>query len=170
MKKMKKIAVLLVTAVLALGIVTNAQNSVPFKVNAGKFDEEMNAGGKTSINAKVISNFDRMFADASNVIWSKEKNLNRVYFESKGKVTRATFNQKGQFLYSISTYSEQLLPKDVLLMVKETYYGKSIFGVTEVKALDKTAYIVILEDKTSWLHIKVLDGEMTEEKVYLKAQ
>ena len=167
---MKKIAVLLVSAFLILGMVTNAQNSVPFKVDAGKFDDEINAGEKTSINAKVISNFDKMFAGASNVIWSKEKNLNRVYFESNGKTTRATFNQKGQFLYSISTYGEQLLPKDILFRVKDTYYGKNIFGVTEVKAMDKTAYIIILEDKTSWLHVKVLDGEMTEEKVYLKAQ
>lgn len=167
---MKKISILLVSAFLISGMVTNAQNSVPFKVNAGKFDEEINAGEKASINAKVISNFDKMFAGANNVIWSKEKNLNRVYFESKSKTTRATFNQKGQLLYSISTYEEQLLPTDVLLMIKNTYYGKNIFGVTEVKALDKTAYIVILEDKTSWLHVKVLDGEMTEEKVYLKAQ
>jgi len=55
-------------------------------------------------------------------------------------------------------------------MVKDAYFGKHIFGVTEVSAMGKSAYLIILEDSTSWLHIKVLDGEMTEEKVYLKAQ
>jgi hypothetical protein len=91
-----------------------------------------------------------------------------VYFERNGKVVRAAFNTKGQFLYSISTYGEELLPKDVLLKVKEAYYGKNIFGVTEVSALGKFAYLIILEDKTSWLHIKVVDDEMVEEKVLLK--
>ena len=167
---MKKISILMVSTLLILGVATKAQNSVPFKADAGKFNEEVNAGEKTSINSKVISNFDKMFAGANNVIWSKDKNVDRVYFQTKGKTTRAAFNQKGQFLYSISTYHEELLPQDILLMVKGTYYGKSIFGVTEVSALGKTAYIIILEDKTSWLHVKVLDGEMTEEKVLLKAQ
>jgi hypothetical protein len=159
----------LMTSFLLLSAISFAQTSAGFKMDAGKFSEEYNAE-KSGINTKVISNFDHMFAGASNIQWSKDKhNIDRVYFEKKGKVIRAAFNQKGQFLYSISTYGEELLPQDVLLMVKETYFGKSIFGVTEVSAMGKSAYLIILEDKTSWLHIKVLDGEMTEEKTLLKA-
>jgi len=163
---MKKLSSLLL-GLLVLGA-TYAQNSVPVKVDATKFYEEYNAE-KAGISAKVFSNFDRMFKDAKNVIWTKDKhNVDRVYFEKNGKVTRAAFNEKGQFLFSISTYGEELLPKDVLFMVKDAYFGKHIFGVTEVSAMGKSAYLIILEDSTSWLHIKVLDGEMTEEKVLLK--
>jgi len=153
---------------LALTIIASAQNSLPFKVEASKFAEEYNAE-KSGISTKVIANFDHMFKGAKNVIWSKNKhNVDRVYFETPGKVTRAAFNQKGQFLYSITTYGEELLPQEVLVQVKNTYYGRSIFGVTEVSAMGKSAYLIILEDKTSWLHIKVLDGEISEEKFYLK--
>ena len=159
---------LIMAGFLALTVAASAQNSIPFKVDASKFSEEYDAE-KSGINTKVISNFDHMFKDAKNVVWTKDKhNIDRVYFERSGKVTRAAFNTKGQFLYSITTYGEDLLPKDVLLRVKQAYYGKSIFGVTEVSALGKSAYLIILEDKTSWLHIKVLDDEMTEEKVLLK--
>ena len=164
---MKKLSSLLL-GFLILGAAASAQNSVPVKVDAEKFYTEYNAE-KAGISAKVYSNFDHMFKDAKNVIWTKDKhNIDRVYFERKGKVTRAAYNQKGQFLYSITTYGEEFLPQDVLLQVKNAYYGKSIFGVTEVTALGKSAYMIILEDKTSWLHIKVLDGEMTEENVLLK--
>ena len=111
-----------------------------------------------------------MYSDASNVSWTKAKGkIDRVYFETRGKATRAAFNQKGQFLYSITTYSEEFLPQDILFMVKTSYYGRRIFGVTEVSAMDKTAYLIILEDKTTWLHVKVLDGEISEEKLLLKA-
>jgi hypothetical protein len=166
---MKKLAVIMLFALAAFSQVAFAQNSTPFKVDAHKFAEEYDAAAKTTTNTRVLDNFSRMFKDASNVIWSKDKHVDRVYFESKGKVTRAAFNQKGQFLYSITSYGEEYLPKDILMMVKDTYYGKSIFGVSEVNALGKTAYIIILEDKTSWLHIKVLDNEISEEKVLLKS-
>src|SRR5215831_12767837 len=158
----------LMTGLLILTIIASAQNSLPFKVEPTKFAEEYTSE-KAGISTKVISNFDHMFKDAKNVIWTKDKhNIDRVYFEKNGKVTRAAFNEKGQFLYSISTYGEDLLPIEVLSQVKNAYYGKSIFGVTEVSALGKSAYLIILEDKTSWLHIKVVDGEMTEEKALLK--
>jgi hypothetical protein len=55
-----------------------------------------------------------------------------------------------------------------LMKVKENYFGKSIFGVTEVNYAGKTAYLIILEDKTSWLHIKIIDDEMIVEKVNVK--
>ena len=165
---MKKITVSLVLAFL-IGLAAYSQNS-NFKVNLGKFSEEYKAD-ESSTNTKVMNNFSRMFSDATNIKWSKDAhNIERVYFEAKGKATRAAFNKKGQFLYSITTYGEQYLPQDVLLRVKENYFGKNIFGVTEVNALGKTAYLIILEDRTSWLHIKVLDDEMTEEKVLLKAK
>ena len=165
---MKKFTVVFVLSFLVLGV-ASAQNSTPFRVDAGKFSEEY-AGEKSGISSKVMNNFNKMFSDASNVMWSRDKhNIDRVYFERIGKVTRAAFNKKGQFLYSITTYTEEFLPQAVLLLVKQSYYGKSIFGVTEVSVLEKTAYLIILEDRTSWLHIKVLDAEISVERVLLKA-
>jgi hypothetical protein len=112
-----------------------------------------------------------MFAGATNIIWTKDKHdVDRVYFQSKGKVILAGFNSKGHFLYSITSYREEMLPKEILLMVRRNYYGKNIFGITEVNTLNKTAYFIMLDDATCWLHIKVLDGELTEEKVLLKAK
>ena len=167
---MKKFSVLLASGLLVLSATAFAQTSSPFKANVGKFTEEFDVAEKPNINTKVMNSFNKMYSDASNVIWTKDKNkIDRVYFETKGKATRAAFNQKGQFLYSITTYSEEMLPQDVLMQVKQAYYGRSIFGVTEVSALNKTAYLIILEDKTTWLHVKVLDGEIFEEKLLIKA-
>ena len=168
---MKKFSVLLASGLLVLGATALAQTSTPFKSNVGKFTEEFDVAEKTNINNKVMNSFNKMYSNTSNVIWTNDKHkIDRVYFESKGKTTRAAFNQKGQFLYSITTYSEELLPQDVLLLVKRTYYGRSIHGVTEVSAMNKTAYLIFLEDKTTWLHIKVIEGEILEEKLLLKSK
>ena len=166
MKKFSSIA----TGVLLMCAATFAQNSTPFKVNVGKFSEEYTEAGKSQINSKTLSNFSNRFDDGvKNVMWTKDKDhIDRVYFETDGKVTRAGFNKKGQFLYSITTYKEEMLPVDVWVIVKEKYYHKSIFCVAEVNVMNNIAFIITLEDATSWRKIKVQDDQVTEEQVYLK--
>ena len=165
---MKQILLMIISILLIRGT-TFVQNSSPFKVDVRKFGEVYIEARKSGVNIKTMANFCRIFADASNMTWTKGKdNIDRVYFETKGKVTRAGFNQKGHFLYSISSYQEEMLPKNILLMVRKNYAGKRIFGITEVNTLNKTLYLIMLDAATSWLHLTVLDGELTEEKVLLK--
>ena len=157
-------------AILLMRGATFIQNSAPFKVDVRKFGEVYMEARKSGVSIKTMANFCRIFADASNMTWTKgNDNIDRVDFETKGKITRAGFNKKGHFLYSITSYREEMLPKDILLMIKRNYHGKHIFGITEVNTLNKTAYLIMLDKVTSWLHIKVLDGEFTEETVWLKA-
>jgi len=122
------------------------------------------------MRGSTMEKFGRMFAGATNVIWTKDKhNVDKVYFQTKGKVSLAGFNERGHFLFSITKYQEEMLPKDILHIVKKRYYGKRIFGITEVNTMNKTAYLIMLDKASSWLHIKVLDDEITEEMVLIKA-
>ncbi|HEU4633131.1 MAG TPA: hypothetical protein VFS22_04055, partial [Flavisolibacter sp.] len=91
-----------------------------------------------------------------------------AFFETPGKKNKAGFDKKGKLVYTISNYKEEQLPVPVLLKVKQAYFGRSIFGVTEVNYQGKTAYIIVLEDKTTWLHIKIIGDEMEEEHLYIK--
>jgi hypothetical protein len=168
---MKKIPVVFSVAFL---IITSAgaysQTYNKFKADISKFKEPASEGTNApDMNSKVMKSFNKLFSDAKNIIWTNDKKNNHsVYFERQGKVTRAAFTKNGELMHAVSTYTEECLPKEILFQVKDTYFGKSIFGVTEVQVLDKTAYLIILEDKTSWLHIKVLDGDISEEGVWLK--
>jgi len=127
------------------------------------------AAAAAAPNEKVLSSFNTLFGNARNVIWTTYgKNLPYVYFETPEKTHRAAFDKNARLVYTLSYYHEEQLPYTVLFQVKDAYYGKSIFSVTEVNVSDKTAYLIILEDKTTWRHIKVLDGEITEEKLMIK--
>jgi len=122
-----------------------------------------------TLNEKAVTVFNTKFTNATNIVWTTiGKNMPYVYFETPGKTHRAAFTKKGKLLYTISYYHEAQLPSNVLFQVKDTYFGKSIFCVTEVNVDEKTAYLIILEDKTSWLHIKIVDGEMIVEHVFTK--
>jgi hypothetical protein len=110
-----------------------------------------------------------MYGDVMDISWSLDKEKNyRVYFKKNDKIVRAAFNRRADFIYSISAYRQETLPADILYKVKETYFKKNIVSVIEVNISGKIAYMVNLEDKTSWLKIKVLNGEITEEGIYLK--
>ena len=138
---------------------------------AGKQINEFHPVGTVgSVNAKAVAFLNTTFADATNVKWvTMGKNLPYVYFVTPGKTHRGAFDKKGNLMYTLSYYHEEQLPSDVLSQVKNTYYGKSIFSVTEVNKDEKTAYLIILEDKTSWLHIKIIGEEIIVEKVFMKA-
>jgi len=168
---MKKIPVVFSLAFLMLSSAGgHSQTYNKFKADISKFKEPGSEGTKApDLNSKVMKAFNKLFSDAKNIIWTNDKKNNHsVYFERSGKATRAAFTENGDLKYAVTTYTEEGLPKDILFQVKKTYFGKSIFGVTEVQVMDKTAYLIVLEDKTSWLHIKVLDGDITEEEVWLK--
>ena len=170
---MKKISIITVAAFLILisaGAHSQTSVNVKLKADVSKFKE--GSPDKTTapeVNSRIMKSFNKLFSDAENIRWWNEKNNQIVYFKRKGKATRAVFAKNGDLKFAITTYTEEYLPGEILLKVKENYYGKSIFGVTEVQAEDKTAYVITLEDKTSWSTIKVLDGEITLEHVWRKA-
>jgi hypothetical protein len=125
--------------------------------------------GGAAVSPKSMETFKKMFGNATDVIWTKiDRNHDRAFFNSNGITVRAGFDRKGKLMYTLRYYNEEHLPKDILLLIKNTYYGKNISDVIEVSVDGKTAYLVDLEDKTSLLRIKVLDDEMTEESVLLK--
>ncbi len=122
-----------------------------------------------AVNPRSLETFKKEFGNASNVIWSKvDRNHDRAYFIYNGITVRAGFDKKGKLMYTLKYYTEEHLPQDILLTVKKTYYSKSIFGIVEVSVDGKTAFLVNLQDKTSWLCIKILDNEITEEQMMLK--
>jgi hypothetical protein len=143
--------------------------SIRYSDNALDVSPRSKGAGSASASPKSLESFKKAFGNTPDVIWTKTgSNEDQAYFVSDGITVRAGFDKKGDLMYTLRYYSEEHLPKDVLFQIKNTYFGKSIFGVTEVNIDGKTAYLVDLQDKTSWLKIKVLDGEMSEEKVMLK--
>ena len=174
---MKKISLMMITlCIIAAAPAVHSQSLASAgKLNETYFENKLpesmpvTTPNGTTRNVKALKTFNSMYGDVSNVIWvNVGRDHDRACFVKDGITVRTGFNRKGNVLYTLRYYTEEHLPKDVLLQIKNYYYGKSIFGIVEVTVDGKTAYLVDLEDKTSWLKIKVLDGEMTEENLLLK--
>jgi hypothetical protein len=118
-----------------------------------------------------LSTFQASFPDATEINWHSYANdLPCVVFNTTGKMNRVFFNKKGKIAYVVSYYSKEMLPAAVLQTMEDFYRDKSIFGVTQISCNNKTAYVLALEDKTSWTDVTIIDNKIESKQVWEKAQ
>jgi hypothetical protein len=114
-------------------------------------------------NAKALKDFRARFSQSMNESWYAMSDGYLSTFKIEGSVTRVYYNKKGHWQYTLKSYNEDKLPRDIRATVKRTYYDYAITLVQEVQASDdRVVYIVHLEDKSSFKNVIVSpDGEMT---------
>jgi hypothetical protein len=124
---------------------------------------------RNDINTKAVRNFIRDYKNVSDAKWVKLDNgFSFVFFSLNGIYTRLLYNKKGDCECLIRDYFEDKLPREIRHLVKSTYYDFSIYHINEVTTNGKTAYIIKMEDKTTWKTIRVADNEMEVREEFLK--
>jgi hypothetical protein len=116
---------------------------------------------KSTVNFKAIKDFKDRFGNVTNEKWYAQKDGFLSYFTDEGFATRAYYNKKGQWQYSLKFYPESKLPRDIRAIVKSTYYDFSITIVEQVEIPEHLVYLVHLEDNTSLKIVRVTtEGDM----------
>jgi hypothetical protein len=116
---------------------------------------------RNEISTKAVRNFIRDYKNVTDAEWFRSPTGSFiVYFTSDSINSTIYYTKEGEFDLMIRYYNEEKLPREVRHLVRSNYYDFSIYHVSEFRANGKTAYIVVLEDKTSWKKIKVVDNEM----------
>ena len=118
------------------------------------------AGSASSLNKRAVREFNKQFASVSNVTWSNIMDGFLATFHQDGSLTRAYFDRKGNPTYTVKSYDESHLDRDIRRQVKSVYFDSKITGIEEIKGGEKTVYIIHLEDETTWKKIRLEDGAM----------
>ena len=63
----------------------------------------------------------------------------------------------GVITHSMRFYQPELLPMNIMRIIKSNYKNKTLFGVTEITSGEDIAYFVKMEDDKYWYTIK-FDG------------
>ncbi len=122
------------------------------------------------VNEKVLQAFEGSFKDASEVVWHEYQNRYDVRFKNNEIDSRISYDKNGNVLKTVRYYSEAGLPLFIRAKLQEQYAGKKVFGVTECSAEGELDYYIVLEDATTWNHIKCdATGGMSVYKKYKKA-
>lgn len=112
------------------------------------------------INPNAIKDFKKTFA-ARNKVWFKlDKGFTATF--SLGEIRNVVvYNNKGKWQYTIRIYNEDKLPQNIRATVKSACYDYSITLVEEIHTIDGIAYLVHMQDETTWKIVKVsANGEM----------
>lgn len=162
---MKKIIVIrLVTMYSVLFFVHSAEARSSNKIIAtGDHTTKVKttAVNPSSANTKAVNDFNKRFNKTADVRWISDKDGFVSYFKVDGFTNKVCYDKKGNWEYSMISYNESKLPKDVRTIVKSDYYDMAITLVREVQTPKGKGYVVNLEDKTSIRIVKVNDqGEM----------
>ncbi len=135
-----------------------------------KYLNRIEAANYPEVNAMVLLSFKRDYGSATDVHWSIVENKYMAKFFVEGKPVRMLFDKKGHMVYSISEGTIKNLPADVRKAVRSIYYDYDIKTTAEVHTLSKTAWFINLEDETSIVTVKVMDGEVIETGNYRKSK
>jgi len=116
-----------------------------------------------NINVSAVRDFVKRFHDQDNARWFKLKDASLIVkFERPDIGFRVAYSSKGSWIYTLQSYHEKQMPRDVRATVKSTYYDYSITQVEEIDHVDgvATVYIVHVKDDESWKTLRVCNGEM----------
>lgn len=107
-------------------------------------------------------NSDWMVVDDGYVVRYTGKNNSRC---------RTVYNCRGEFLYTIRQYYENVMPRDVRGIIKSQYYDYTITVVDEIEERMKPlVYVVHLEDSATLKNIRVCEREMEVLEEYKKTR
>lgn len=166
---MKKISLSMAGLFFALVITNTANAQMMNSESSEKFAAASGHSAKAVIESRIMRRFLKDFPGAVNDAWAKTQTGYLVSFTEDGFNQRAFLDKKGHCTGSIRYYGEKELLKEVRHLVKSNYYDYAITAVKEVTCNRTMAFLVTIEDATTWKVIRVVNGEMDEFEKYTKA-
>lgn len=115
-------------------------------------------------SARAMKDFTKSFNSPANATWYDDGNSGFIaYFQDSTTSTHVDYDKKGNWVYTMSIYSENELPNNVKYNVKSAYPMFTINGVQEIHFNNLTAYIIHAEDKNSYKTFRYTDEGGVEE-------
>jgi hypothetical protein len=115
------------------------------------------------IPIKAVRSFKTTWQYVDNESWYKVPDGSRARFTQEGVLYLVTYNKRGRWLNTMRQYDETMLNREVRSEVKSVYYDYNIVLVEEIELpMKPLTYIIHMEDKISFLNIRIFNREMEE--------
>lgn len=123
------------------------------------------------INLKVTDHVQSNFSNVSDLSFYAEDKLIIGTFKMGQKSSRVVYDEKGNWMYSVTSYGENQLPENIRSLAKRNYGKFKIALVQEVRQGEVQLYKIHLENATTLKQILVHnDDEIIEYANYNKNQ
>ena len=165
-----RLLVLAVTSLLSTGAFSQLATKSAVSGTIASADE-MSLASLKAVNAKMHSHFSKNFKNATDIRIRPEADHTQISFKENGISNSVQYNKKGKWQYSLRTYDASRLADDLRNDIETYFAGYRVFGfVNEVDVHNKTAILVMIENKNSRKRIRILDDIMDVYEEYAKAK
>jgi hypothetical protein len=162
---MKKLISLLLTGTfVTVGFMTQAQTHTSDKA----YLLNLHNIGTDRAAVRATRDFWARAGDQNNAQWYKVPVGYLAEYYDGSTQAHYLYDHKGNFSYSMLTYTEKEMPANVRHLVRSSYYDFTIGWVKEINEAETTAYVVHIEDAASWKDLVVQDGEIRVLHAYVK--
>jgi len=113
---------------------------------------------------KAERNFLKLNKEAKGVQWYEIDQGYAAYYTKDGHKGKSYYDTKGRFLWSILSYDEKYLPRDVVNQVKSAHYlNYRITQASEIRHYlepGHTIYLLQITNDKVWKKVRIIDGDM----------
>jgi len=124
---------------------------------------------RNDIRSVALRHFMNAYGEGLNAEWNLTSFGYRAEFRKEDIKYLVDYNKGGFWLSTIRFYTEEKMPRDIRRIVKSVYFDYKIELISEVNYGKHIAYHVNIQDETSLKKLIVMDGEMTVEAEYKRA-
>lgn len=121
-----------------------------------------------AIHINAVRNFYQRYGNDNNETWYATDYGFRAKFQKNGIAFMADYDRKGGWMETIKTYDESKLPTDIRTRVRQQYYDYHISLVKEINHGRQSLYYVNIEDKRSWMVLRVAEDDLEPVGMYEK--
>lgn len=120
---------------------------------------------------KISNDFAKRFKNVTDATWYTEEKVAVANFKNRDQATRVVYDKKGNWIYTIVTYSdEELMPEQVRKLVHANYVDFNIKMVQEINQRNIIIYAVQIEDGRHFKQILVYNEEITDYKEFTQSK
>jgi hypothetical protein len=169
MKKIYLQRLVVAITALMLSAYAPAQTALaPFKIaNLGTHSSLL--AELKATNVKSFNHFTRTYPDAILEKIRSEKDGTHINATINGNTLRVLYDAKGRFGNAVLTYPSTDLSDKIADQVMQGFPGFIVFGtVVDVKVHDKSALLVMIENRNSWKRVRITDDGMDVYEAYDK--
>jgi hypothetical protein len=136
----------------------------PVDNSSGNVADAISSDGHAnpSVASRAIRSFSHVYGDCRDAQWSPMKDGGFICrFTKKSIPERAFYDAKGNWLYSIGSYGEDKLAKDIRTFVRNMYQDYKISFVNEIDLpLDRKVYLIQVENEETLKIVRIGDDRI----------
>jgi hypothetical protein len=123
----------------------------------------------TEVKVRSMRDFHRSYKNVPAVRWFNSESGQFASFYSNETHTRVVYDSKGRRVYTMISYTEGKLDRNVRALVKSTYYDAAIIGVHQFEISSKTIYVIkMLDQQSRVITLKVCEGKIEDMTAHAK--